>query len=146
MRNINITGRLGKDPELRYTKNGTAVASVNIAVNRERKDADGNLPTDWWRLQLWGKNAENFSNFVHKGSLVGITGRPEIDNWQDSNGNDRQTAQIEVTNFDLLEQRSQNQQPNQTQQNTTNQNQGQPQDPLTENGQGININDSDLPF
>ena len=146
MRNINITGRLGKDPELKYTKNGTAVASVNIAVNRERKDADGNLPTDWWRLQLWGKNAENFSNFVHKGSLVGITGRPEIYNWQDGNGNDRQTAQIEVTNFDLLEPRSQNQQPDQTQQNTTNQNQGQPQDPFTANGQGININDSDLPF
>lgn len=141
MRNINVVGRLGADPELRYTQKGTAVASVNVAVNRERKDSDGNYPTDWWRLSLWGKNAENFANLTHKGSRVGITGRPEIDTWQDGNGNERQTPQIQVDNFDLLDPKNSDQTTQDTQQ--TNQTQS---DPFKDDGKQLDIQDNDLPF
>lgn len=141
MRNINVVGRLGADPELRYTQKGTAVASVNVAVNRERKDSDGNYPTDWWRLSFWGKNAENFVNLTHKGSRVGITGRPEIDTWQDNNGNERQTPQIQVDSFDLLDPKDSNQTPQDTQQ--TNQPQS---DPFKNNGKQLDIHSDDLPF
>lgn len=141
MRNINVIGRLGADPEFRYIQNGTALASVNIAVNRERKDADGNYPTDWWRLTLWGKNAENFVKLTHKGSRVGITGRPEINTWQDDKGDERQTPQIQVDIFDLLDPKSTNQVPQDNQQ--TNQPQS---DPFKDNGQPLGITDNDLPF
>lgn len=141
MRNISVIGRIGADPELRYTQKGAAVASVNIAVNRERKDNDGNYPTDWWRLSLWGKNAENFANLTHKGSRVGITGRPEIDTWQDKNGNERQTPQIQVDNFDLLDPKNSNQEPQDSKQAD------QPQsDPFEQNGKQLDITDNDLPF
>ena len=141
MRNISVTGRLGSDPELRYTQKGTAVTSVNIAVNRERKDNDGNYPTDWWRLRLWGKNAENFANLTHKGSRVGITGRPEINTWQDKNGNERQTPQIQVDNFDLLDSKNPNQAPQDSKQ--TNQPQSEP---FEQDGKQLYLTDNDLPF
>lgn len=142
MRAIQVTGNLGQDPELRYTHSGTAVASVNIAVRRERKDNDGNYPTDWWRLTVWGKNAENFANLVHKGSRIGITGRPEIDTY-DKDGVTHQVPQIQVDNFDLLDTRaeSQTQQQNKPAQQTAHSN-----DPFQDNGKPIDITDSDLPF
>ena len=70
-----LTGRLTRDPELRYTTSGTAVVSFTLAVDRQFRNQNGDRDADFINCVIWRKSAENFSNFTHKGSLVGIEGR-----------------------------------------------------------------------
>ena len=70
-----LVGRLTRDPDLRYTNSGTSVASFTVAVDRNFTNQQGNREADFINCVVWGKSAENFANFTHKGSLVGIEGR-----------------------------------------------------------------------
>lgn len=74
---IIIVGNLGRDPEMRYTPSGQAVTSMNVASNRTYKGADGNQvkETIWFRVSLWGKQAENANQYLKKGSKVLVEGR-----------------------------------------------------------------------
>lgn len=65
-----LTGRLTRDPELRYTTSGTAVVSFTLAVDRQFRNQNGDRDADFINCVIWRKSAENFSNFTHKGSLV----------------------------------------------------------------------------
>ena len=78
---ITIIGRAGTEPALRHLKSGSVVLSINIAVNRPGKDADGNRITDWITCQLWNKRAENFEQMVSKGDLVSISGSLHMESW-----------------------------------------------------------------
>lgn len=73
--NVVLIGRLTRDPELRYTPSNVAVATFNLAVNRNFKGANGEREADFINCIMWRKQAENFANWVKKGALVGITGR-----------------------------------------------------------------------
>jgi single-strand DNA-binding protein len=70
-----LVGRLTKDPELRYTADGTAVANVTLAVSRNFRNSAGEIDTDFVNCTLWRKTAENTANYCRKGSIVGVTGR-----------------------------------------------------------------------
>jgi single-strand DNA-binding protein len=70
-----LVGRLTKDPELRYTTDGTAVANVTLAVSRNFRNSAGEIDTDFVNCTLWRKTAENTANYCRKGSIVGVTGR-----------------------------------------------------------------------
>ena len=72
-----IVGRLGRDPELRYSQSGQAVANFNLAANRQYTDAGGLVikETTWFKVSAWGKTAENVSEFLHKGSMALVEGR-----------------------------------------------------------------------
>ena len=74
---ILIIGRLGRDPEMRFTPSGQAVTNFNLASNRQYSDANGDSikETTWFRVSAWGKTAENVNQFLHKGSLVMVEGR-----------------------------------------------------------------------
>lgn len=76
-----IVGNLGRDPEMRYTPNGNAVTSLNVASNRAYTDSNGQKvkETTWFRVSVWGKQAENVNNYLQKGSMVLIEGelRPD---------------------------------------------------------------------
>ena len=74
---IIIVGNLGRDPEMRYTPSGQAVTSFNVATNRQYTGSDGNLvkETVWFRVTVWGKQAETTSQYLKKGSKVLIEGR-----------------------------------------------------------------------
>lgn len=76
-----IVGNLGRDPEMRYTPNGNAVTSINVASNRVYTDGTGQRvkETTWFRVSVWGKQAENVSNYLQKGSMVLVEGelRPD---------------------------------------------------------------------
>lgn len=74
---IIIVGNLGRDPEMRYTPSGQAVTSLNVATNRQYTGSDGNLvkETTWFRVSVWGKQAESTSQYLKKGSKVLIEGR-----------------------------------------------------------------------
>lgn len=78
---IIIVGNLGKDPEMKYTPNGSAVTSLNVASNRTFSDANGQKvkETTWFRVSVWGKQAENVNTYLQKGSTVLIEGelRPD---------------------------------------------------------------------
>lgn len=93
---IVLMGRLGKDPEIRRTPSGKAVASFSLAVDRENKSADGNKVTDWIECVAWEKKAEFAEKYVHKGDTVAVKGRLQIRNWKDKEGNNRKTAEVLV--------------------------------------------------
>jgi len=140
-----LIGRLAKDPELKYTSSGTAVGTFSLAVNRQFTNANGDREADFINCVIWRKPAENFANFTHKGSLVGIDGRLQTRNYENQKGQRIYVTEVVVDDFSLLEKRaSDNSNANQTQ---TGSNQThKPADSVANNGQAIDINDDDLPF
>ena len=103
-----LTGRLTRDPELRYTTSGTAVVSFTLAVDRQFRNQNGDRDADFINCVIWRKSAENFSNFTHKGSLVGIEGRIQTRNYENQQGQRVYVTEVVVDNFALLEPRQQN--------------------------------------
>ncbi|WP_283587094.1 single-stranded DNA-binding protein [Limosilactobacillus viscerum] len=103
-----LTGRLTRDPELRYTTSGTAVVSFTLAVDRQFRNQNGDRDADFINCVIWRKSAENFSNFTHKGSLVGIEGRIQTRNYENQQGNRVYVTEVVVDNFALLEPRQNN--------------------------------------
>lgn len=103
-----LTGRLTRDPELRYTTSGTAVVSFTLAVDRQFRNQNGDRDADFINCVIWRRSAENFSNFTHKGSLVGIDGRIQTRNYENQQGNRVYVTEVVVDNFALLEPRQQN--------------------------------------
>ena len=91
---IFIMGRLTRDPELRRTQNGTAVTSFTLAVDRDFKNADGTKDTDFIDVVAWRNTAEFVSKYFSKGRMAVVSGRLQIRNWEDKDGNKRKTAEI----------------------------------------------------
>ena len=98
---IVIQGRMKADAELRHTTSGTAVASITLAVNRSRKDQNGEYPTDWIDVVLWGKTAEHVSRWFHKGDMMIVRGRLESRDWEDKNGNKRRSWEVQAERVDF---------------------------------------------
>lgn len=100
-----IIGRLGSDPEVRFTPSGAAVANFNVATNRSYKDKDGNWQeeTDWHRIVLWRRQAEVAKEYARKGSRVYVEGRLQTRSWEDQNGQKRYTTEVIGFDFQLLE-------------------------------------------
>ena len=107
-----IIGRLGRDVELRYSQNGSAVASLNIATDESYTDRDGNKVerVEWHRVSVYGKSAENCANYLRKGSLVYVEGSLQTRKWQDQNGQDRYTTEIKAQRVQFLDRRGDGQQ------------------------------------
>ena len=96
---INLVGRAGREPDVRYFESGSTVANFTLAVNRISR---GDEP-DWFNLEIWGKQAQIAADYVKKGSLVGITGSFKIDSWKDKNtGEDRFKPVVRVDRLNLL--------------------------------------------
>lgn len=89
-----LIGRLTKDPELRYTPNGVAVASFKLAVNRNRANRDGEREVDFIPIVVWQKQAENCANYLHKGSLVAIDGRLQVRTFDGNDGQRRWITEV----------------------------------------------------
>ncbi|MCW3779119.1 single-stranded DNA-binding protein [Lactobacillus sp. PFC-70] len=111
-----LTGRLTRDVDLRYTQGGAAVATFTLAVDRRFTNQQGEREADFISCVIWRKSAENFANFFHKGSLVGIEGRVQTRNYENQQGQRVYVTEVVVENFSFLEPRSRN--------NAGNQNQG----------------------
>ncbi|PIE71821.1 MAG: single-stranded DNA-binding protein [Deltaproteobacteria bacterium] len=99
-----LIGNLGRDPELRYTQSGTAVATLNMATSRRRKDQDGNYidETEWHRVIAWAKTAEFCGNYLSKGHKIYVEGRLQTRKWTDQNGQDRYTTEVVAENLQSL--------------------------------------------
>ena len=143
-----LVGRLTRDPELRYTQGGTAVASFTLAVNRQFTNSQGEREADFINCVIWKKAAENFTNFTHKGSLVGIDGRLQTRNYENKQGQRVYVTEVVVENFSLLESKNID-----SSNNTNNNPNNQPKkpnnntsDPFANNSKPIDISDDSLPF
>ena len=96
---IIIMGRLARDPELRRTQTGTPVASFRLAVDRDFKDkSTGERSTDWIDVVAWRATAEFVSRYFTKGRMAVVTGRLQIRNWTDKEGNKRRSAEVVADN------------------------------------------------
>ncbi|MDX1978337.1 MAG: single-stranded DNA-binding protein [Pseudanabaenaceae cyanobacterium bins.68] len=96
---INLIGRAGRDPEVKYFDSGKVVCKFSIAVNRRSRTDE----PDWFELEMWGKTAETAGEYVRKGKQVGIVGSLKIDRWQDKNtGEERSRPVVMVDQLELL--------------------------------------------
>ncbi|MCA1589534.1 MAG: single-stranded DNA-binding protein [Acidobacteria bacterium] len=101
---ITIVGNLGRDPELRYTPQGTAVCDFSIATNEKKRDKAGEMQdvTTWFRVTLWRNQAENAAKYLTKGSQVYIEGRLGVEEWTDRDGNNRHTLQVQGSDMHFI--------------------------------------------
>lgn len=102
-----IIGRLGQDPEVRYTQSNTAVATLNVATTERYKDRNGEQQenTEWHRVVAWGRLAEICQEYLKKGSLVYFEGPIQTNEWEDKDGQKRYTTEIKALNMQMLDSR-----------------------------------------
>jgi single-strand DNA-binding protein len=103
-----LVGRLGRDPETRFTGSGQAVANFSVATDETFKDRNGERQkrTEWHKIVVWSKQAEIAQQYLKKGSLVYIEGRIQSREWQDKEGQKRTSFEIVASNFRMLGSRS----------------------------------------
>src|SRR5689334_5938936 len=99
-----LVGRLGRDPETRYTSAGQAVCNFTLATDETYKDRNGERQkrTEWHRIVVWGKQAEIAQQYLHKGSLIFVEGRIQTRQWDDREGQKRTSVEIVANNFRML--------------------------------------------
>ena len=99
-----VIGNLGRDPELRYLQSGQAVATFSVATNDRWTDREGKPQerTEWHRVVVWGKQAENCANYLAKGRSVYIEGRLQTREWEDKEGQKRKTTEIVANTVQFL--------------------------------------------
>lgn len=102
-----IIGRLGQDPEVRYTQSNTAVATLSVATTERYKDRNGELQenTEWHRVVAWGRLAEICQEYLKKGSLAYFEGPIQTREWEDKDGQKRYTTEIKALNMQMLDSR-----------------------------------------
>ncbi|MCI1904183.1 single-stranded DNA-binding protein [Enterococcus hirae] len=159
--NVVLVGRLTKDPDLRYTANGTAVASFTLAVNRNFTNQSGQREADFINCVIWRKQAETMANMARKGSLVGVVGRIQTRNYENQQGQRVYVTEVVADNFQMLESKAASEKRQQTEGGSFNkQNSSFPQssskkdtpdfsrekDPFGGDNSTIDISDDDLPF
>ena len=98
-----LVGRLGRDPEMRYTPSGAAVANFSLATD-ERWSSNGETQkrTEWHNIVVWSKLAEICNQYLTKGRLVFIEGRLQTRDWEDKDGNKRRTTEIVASDMKML--------------------------------------------
>src|SRR5699024_10047296 len=100
-----IIGRLGQDPDVRYTQSNTAVANMSIATSERYKDKQGEWKerTEWHRVVAWGRTAEICQEYLKKGSQVYIEGPIQTNKWEDKDRNTRYTTEIKALTMTMLD-------------------------------------------
>ncbi len=104
-----LIGNLGKDPDLRYTPGGQAVASFTMATNEKWRDKEGNMQdkTEWHNIVVWGRQAEIAKEYLAKGRPAYIEGRLQTRSWDDKDGNKRYITEIVAQRIQFLGSREQ---------------------------------------
>ena len=101
-----LVGRLTADPTLKYTPSNVAVATFTLAVNRNRKNENGEREADFINVVIWRQQAENLANWAKKGALIGVTGRIQTRNYENQQGQRVYVTEVVAESFQLLESRS----------------------------------------
>lgn len=163
-----LVGRLTRDPDLRYTPTGVAVANFTLAVGRPFTNQEGNRETDFINCVVWRRPAENLANYMKKGNQVGVDGRLQSRSYEGNDGKTVYVTEVVADSVQFLEPKNssqggrqasegsqynqgnnQNQFQNQQQSQQQNQQQSPQQNqsnPFQNDGEPIDISDDDLPF
>jgi single-strand DNA-binding protein len=142
-----LVGRLTKDPDLRYTPSGVAVATFTLAVNRAFTNGQGEREADFINCVIWRKQAENVANFLKKGSLAGVDGRLQSRSYEDQSGKLVYVTEVVAESVQFLEPKGQgNNQSNNQSNEGRNPFSTDNNDPFANDGKPVNISDDDLPF
>ena len=128
MNKVMLIGRLGKDPELRYTPAGTAVAKFSLATNRRKRNG-GDQPPDWHRITVWSKLAEICAQYLTKGDQVMIQGRLEYGSY-DKDGVKHYTTDIIAEDLEMLGGRGDR----------------EPREPMVKPSRPAGVAEEDIPF
>ncbi|EBF5125501.1 single-stranded DNA-binding protein [Listeria monocytogenes] len=156
MNRVVLVGRLTKDPELRYTPAGVAVATFTLAVNRTFTNQQGEREADFINCVVWRKPAENVANFLKKGSMAGVDGRVQTRNYEGNDGKRVYVTEIVAESVQFLEPKSSanggarapfpddRSVPPEKETNPSSSN--SPSKPLEERNGPITVSDDDLPF
>lgn len=105
-----LVGNLGKDPELKYTPSGAAVANFSLATQNTFKNKDGEKETEWHNIVVWKQLAEICGKYLHKGKQVYIEGRIQTRKYQDRDGNDKYITEIVADQMQMLGSKGETQQ------------------------------------
>ncbi|HII3016072.1 TPA: single-stranded DNA-binding protein [Listeria monocytogenes] len=159
MNRVVLVGRLTKDPDLRYTPAGVAVATFTLAVNRTFTNQNGEREADFINCVVWRKPAENVANFLKKGSMAGVDGRVQTRNYEGNDGKRVYVTEIVAESVQFLEPKlnaveGSTPNNNQNEANYSNNNKNgsyrasssQNSDSFANEGKPIDISDDDLPF
>ncbi|EAC2222551.1 single-stranded DNA-binding protein [Listeria monocytogenes] len=159
MNRVVLVGRLTKDPDLRYTPAGAAVATFTLAVNRTFTNQNGEREADFINCVVWRKPAENVANFLKKGSMAGVDGRVQTRNYEDSDGKRVFVTEVVAESVQFLDPKNNNVEGTtsnnyQNKANYSNNNKtssyradtSQNSDSFANEGKPIDINPDDLPF
>ncbi|EAG7233479.1 single-stranded DNA-binding protein [Listeria monocytogenes] len=159
MNRVVLVGRLTKDPDLRYTPAGAAVATFTLAVNRPFKNGQGEQEADFIQCVVWRKPAENVANFLKKGSMAGVDGRVQTRNYEGNDGKHVYVTEIVAESVQFLEPKQNavegstpNNNQNEASYSNNNKNgsyrasSSQNSDSFANEGKPIDISDDDLPF
>ena len=103
MNKVILIGRLTKNPELRFTPNGTAVCTVNLAVDRRNFSKDQEKVVDFISVIIWGKQAESTANYISKGCKFGVCGRIQSRNYVDKDGNKKYVTEVVAEEVSFIE-------------------------------------------
>lgn len=152
--NVVLVGRLTKDADLKFTGNGSAVASFTLAVNRSYKKENEDQKADFINCVVWRKTAEVLANYTSKGSLIGVEGRIQTRSYDNTQGQRVYVTEVVAEEVTFLESKKTDTQSNGDYQQTNPQqynsnqssNQYSNQDPFDKSGTPVDIEDDDLPF
>lgn len=135
-----IIGRLGADPDVRYTQNNTAVANMSVATSERYRDKNGEQQenTEWHRVVAWGRTAEICQEYLKKGSLVYFEGPIQTREWEDKEGQKRYTTEIKALTMQMLDSRGSDSAPSKGA--------AKPQPSSVELDESFDDMDDDLPF
>jgi single-strand DNA-binding protein len=136
---IVIVGYLGRDPELRYTPDGTPVCNFTIATTERKKDKSGEFQdvTTWFRVNLWRRQAEIASQYLSKGKQVYVEGRLSQSEYQDRDGNTRTSLEVNGTDIQFIGPRGEE---------TSIPKEERPSRPASSNEPSAPVTDDDIPF
>lgn len=143
-----LVGRLTRDPELRYTPAGVAVANFSLAVNRPFTNQQGEREADFINIVVWRKQAENCANYLRKGRLAGVEGRLQTRHYDNAEGKRVYVTEVVADNVQFLESASSSREEGSGQNYNTHPSGGDQgsQDPFASESRPIDISDDDLPF
>lgn len=107
---VMLIGRLGKDPDVRYTQSNTAVANMSLATSERFKDRSGEWKekTEWHKVVAWGRTAEVCQEYLSKGSQIFIEGSLQTNKWEDKDGNTRYTTEVKTFRMQMLDSKGEN--------------------------------------
>ena len=111
MNKVILTGRITKDPELRYTQSGMATLAFTVAVDRQVRATDGTRQADFINCVAWGQQADFMSRYVHKGNMLAVAGRIQTRNYQGQDGQTRYVTEVVVESVENMTPRDPNMAP-----------------------------------